>query len=522
MIRQVRIIPEGDGKTLLALLREAGCRLSADCGGRGRCGRCRVRFLSGAPEASEADRAVLAEELLRDGWRLACRAVPVGEAVVEVDDSPEEAIHAAADFRGTQDVLSVSEETGTEKSRLFLHDRKSVENVIAVDVGTTTIAAAKLPSDPPDVLPGEEGTDEAEKAACVNSQRSFGADVISRMAASNAGEGGRLQEVLLRDLEGLAGQLGISPEAFADGEKTEVVISGNTTMQHLLQGLSCRTLGAAPYTPVDISLHRWRNMTFLPGVSTFVGADIVSGIVACGMDRREEITLLIDLGTNGEMVLGNRDKRLCASTAAGPAFEGGNISCGMAGVPGAVSAVEIVSGRPVVKTLGGMPPKGLCGTGVLETVYELLKEEIIDETGLLDDAYFEGGYPLAEGVVFTAKDVREVQLAKAAVRAGIEVLLEVYGIGYEDVEKVWLAGGFGERLNAAKAVGIGLIPEEFLGRIVPVGNSSLAGAILAAGGKVPPERFAAAAAGTEEAELSSNPLFNELYVEHMLFPETED
>ena len=110
MIRQVRIIPEGDGKTLLALLREAGCRLSADCGGRGRCGRCRVRFLSGAPDASEADRAVLAEELLRDGWRLACRAVPAGEAVVEVDDSPEEAIHAAADFRGTQDVLSVSEE----------------------------------------------------------------------------------------------------------------------------------------------------------------------------------------------------------------------------------------------------------------------------------------------------------------------------------------------------------------------------------------------------------------------------
>ena len=475
-----------------------------------------MRFLAGAPDASEADRAVFTEELLGEGWRLACRAVPAGEAVVEVDDSPEEAIHAAADFRGTQDELSVSEETGTEKSRLFLHDRQMVENVLAVDVGTTTIAAAKLLPDLPDRLPGEEGSDEAVKAACVNSQRSFGAD------ASNAGEGGRLQEALLRDLEGLAGQLGISLETFADEEKTEVVISGNTTMQHLLQGLSCRTLGAAPYTPVDISLHRWRNMTFLPGVSTFVGADIVSGIVACGMDRREEITLLIDLGTNGEMVLGNRDKRLCASTAAGPAFEGGNISCGMAGVPGAVSAVEIVSGRPVVRTLGGMPPIGLCGTGVLETVYELLKEEIIDETGLLDDAYFDDGYPLAEGVVFTAKDVREVQLAKAAVRAGIDVLLDVYGIGYGDVEKVWLAGGFGERLNAAKAVGIGLIPEEFLGRIVPVGNSSLAGALLAAGGKVPGERFAAAAAGTEEAELSSNPLFNELYVEHMLFPETED
>ena len=155
------------------------------------------------------------------------------------------------------------------------------------------------------------------------------------------------------------------------------------------------------------------------------------------------------------------------STAAGPAFEGGNISCGVAGIPGAVSSVEITDGRARVETIGGLPPVGLCGTGVLETVYELLKEELVDETGLLDDEYFDDGFPVAEGIVFTNKDVREVQLAKSAVRAGLEVLLEEYGADYDQIGKLYIAGGFGQKINLEKAVGIGLLPEELLLELFP-------------------------------------------------------
>ena len=262
-------------------------------------------------------------------------------------------------------------------------------------------------------------------------------------------------------------------------------------------------------------------MTILPGISTFVGADIVSGIVACGMDESEEICILVDLGTNGEMAIGNRDRILSASTAAGPAFEGGNISCGIPGIPGAVCSVEIEDGKAKVQTIGGSPASGICGTGVLEVVYELLKEELIDETGLLDDDYFDDGFPVAEGVVFTGKDVREVQLAKSAVRAGMEVLIEAYGTDYDHIGKLYLAGGFGQKIDLEKAVGIGLLPEELLDRMYPVGNSSLAGAVMAARDPAILERMAETALRSEETALAESPLFSDLYMDHMFFPEQE-
>ena len=512
---------------LTAYLAERGIYVPADCGGRGKCGRCRVRFLSGAPAPTEEDRSVFNEDSLKAGWRLACRAVLSETVELLAETGAEEQIAAETAFRSCPDGEGTSGKpypaasggtAGTEMSRPvsvvssgFNVPADGGVPVLAVDLGTTTIAAT--------LLYAENGQIQKRTASCVNHQRAFGADVISRIAAAGEGQADTLREVVLSDLADLAGKLGIPAADFADPGKLKIVISGNTTMQHLLQGLSCATLGVAPYTPVDISLRTVGNMTYLPGISTYVGADIVRGAVACHMDTGDEVTLLVDLGTNGEMILGKKGHFLCASTAAGPAFEAGNISCGMAGVPGAVTSVEILGGRPVLKTIGGLPAAGLCGTGVLETVYELLKEELIDETGLLDEAYFETGYPLSKDVVFTAKDVREVQLAKSAVRAGAEVLLDEYGISYGDVAHVWLAGGFGQRLNAAKAVGIGLLPEELAAKIVPVGNSSLAGAVLFAENADVRERFAGIAADAEEVALASNRNFNDLFMEHMLFPE---
>ncbi len=469
----------GDGeKTALELIREAGGYLPADCGGRGTCGKCRILCREGAPRASDRERELLTEEEIKDGIRLACLSRPEGAFRIE---------YAAEEKIDTQ--LSGIRASGKENGA-----------VLAVDIGTTTIAMALLQEGKP-----------VSFASSVNHQRSFGADVISRIAAANDGHGKELRELLLADLRRAAQELGVS----YDG--TPSVISANTTMQHLLCGLSCEGLGASPFTPVDIALRRDGGQTLLPGISAFVGADIVSGIVACGMDQSSELCMLIDLGTNGEMALGNRDRILTASTAAGPAFEGGNISCGMPGVPGAVSRVSIREGEVSLQTIADGEPAGLCGSGVLEIVYELLRAGLLDETGLLDARYREKGFPFAEGLCFTQKDVREVQLAKGAVCAGVLTLLKTFGASEDQVKTLYLSGGFGQKLDCGKAAGIGLLPERLAERAEASGNTSLAGAILFATGAAERERFLRAVRISGEVSLAESEMFRELFLEQMYF-----
>ncbi|MBR5047947.1 MAG: DUF4445 domain-containing protein [Eubacterium sp.] len=486
----IKIKIDNENQSLLAALRDRGYFLPADCGGRGTCGKCKVRILrdeqSNAPETGP--------EIL------ACKVFGEGSYPVVIPDYGEDEIWA----------IGLSDEENEWAPLNTLQDGSLPPDhlALAVDLGTTTIAAGLTDTSTGEIL---------RSAAGINHQRVYGADVLLRMDAANRGEGGKLQELVMKDLNALCSRLGLGKDLSA--LPIPVIISGNTTMEHLLQGLSCRTLGVYPFQPVDITLHTYRNMTILPGISTFVGADIVSGIVACQIDRKEEISILVDLGTNGEMIIGNKDRILAASTAAGPAFEGGNISCGLAGVPGAIDRVVIEKGKARVTTIGGKSPAGLCGTGVLETVYEMLKDGIIDETGLLEEAYFDNGFPRAEGVVFTAKDIREVQLAKAAIRAGIEVLLSAYGVSYGQIDRLYLAGGFGQKLDAKKAIGIGMLPEELADRIVPVGNTSLKGAVLFARDPDMPRRLDHVIRISEEITLSNHQLFNDLYVEHMFFPE---
>ena len=503
MGHRIRIENTAEGTSILQALQARGEYIPAPCGGNGTCGKCRVRFVQDPPAPSQADRKVLTEAEIADGVRLACRTAAVQGAVIEIEAGDEKQMDVASGF--TLDVASGR----VPVQRDIVDGEKDTEEggtiAAAVDIGTTTIAMSAVDIGSGRILGTSTG---------INHQRSWGADVISRMEASNQGKGALLQKSIRADLDLLREELGLAQDA-------RMVISGNSTMEHLLQGLSCETLGVAPYTPVDISLHEYENMTILPGISTFVGADIVSGIVACGIDQSEEICILVDLGTNGEMAIGNRNRIISASTAAGPAFEGGNISCGVAGIPGAVSSVEITDGEARVETIGGLPPVGLCGTGVLETVYELLKEELVDEAGLLDDEYFDDGFPVAEGIVFTNKDVREVQLAKSAVRAGLEVLLQEYGADYDQIGKLYIAGGFGQKINLEKAVGIGLLPEELLDRMVPVGNSSLAGAVMAACDPSVLERMRAVGENAEETALAENPLFSDLYMDNMFFPEQD-
>jgi uncharacterized 2Fe-2S/4Fe-4S cluster protein (DUF4445 family) len=498
-----------DGQSLMEGLIEAGYQFSAACGGKGRCGKCRVQLLEGNVPATAEDESVFSEKELAEGWRLSCRMYPKEDIKVGFALNDE----------------SRFEVLGGETAVAQGEERENAYDV-AVDIGTTTIAMEIIGCDSGRVL----GT-----AAFINSQRVYGADVITRIKASMDGKKEELRKHIRQDLgrglKELVKKAGIS---LSDIRK--VIISGNTTMGHLLMGYDCDSLGVFPFTPVNIDFIRGTaeeilgiegtkaEVVLLPGISTYVGGDIVSGLYACGFDREEEICMLIDLGTNGEMGIGNREKMLVTSTAAGPAFEGGNISWGAGSVAGAICSVKINGADVEYKTIQDEAPMGICGTGVVETVAELVKEELVDEMGSLDEDYFDDGFPLAKTpdgreIVFTQQDVREIQLAKAAIRAGVETLVLRYGITKEQVKKVYVAGGFGYKLDKEKAIAIGMLPEEFADKIETVGNSSLAGArqyLRDADGE---ERLSRIVETSEEIGLSTDKDFNEFYMDGMMFGE---
>ena len=487
-------IEENSTASLLTHLRVAGHVIPAYCAGKGVCGKCKVRFVENAPAWKENEERFFTKEELEDGWRLACETKVTGTVHLEILD------------------IRVKKKEAEEKKELEqMNLSKKAEYVAAVDIGTTTIAVSKIEKNTKTVIQTLTG---------VNDQKVFGADVISRMDAANHGKGMLLQVLVRNTLKRMYQKLGMSLET------TKSVISCNTTMGHLLQGYPCRTLGVAPYKPVNISLHQFKNMTMLPGISTFLGADIVSGIIATGMDQKEEISIFVDIGTNAEMAIGNKDRILVTSAAAGPAFEGGNIIHGMAGIPGAISTVEIVKKddgtyENRLEVIDEEPPAGICGSGVLDTVFELRKHGLIDENGLLAEAYFEQGYPLGDKIFFAAKDVREVQLAKSAIRAGLEVLMKEYGVTVDQIDSMYLAGSFAYYMNVKKAVGIGMLPKELEKKVQIVGNTSLAGAeffVMEDGDESGiRERFVHAASLAEEILLADHELFQKLYIENMNF-----
>jgi uncharacterized 2Fe-2S/4Fe-4S cluster protein (DUF4445 family) len=324
-------------------------------------------------------------------------------------------------------------------------------------------------------------------------------------------------------------------------------------MIHLMMGYSCEQLGRYPFLPVYIgeikkgfseffgevwrerSSHSEDNMveepiiagiTILPGISAFVGSDIVAGLGLCGFDQSEEICLFLDLGTNGELAIGNKDRLLVTSTAAGPAFEGGNISIGMGSVPGAISKISLREGEPYPETIGGHNPIGICGTGVIELCSELLKSGIMDATGLLREDYFEEGFLIfqedGKQLRFLQRDIRELQLAKAAIRAGIELLIKCYGCTYEAIDKVYLAGGFGFVLPIEKSVHIGLLPIQLQEKMVAIGNSSLAGALRYIIDPNFPARLDKLAEVAQEIHIANQEEFQELYIKYMNFTTSED
>lgn len=495
------------GQTLLEIFRNANVYIDAICAGRGTCGKCKVQFLEGCPIPTKEDENFFTEEELANGWRLACKAIIQRQCVVSIEMSGEEKYAVVTEYASER-----KPQQPAEKSYYG----------IAVDIGTTTIAMQLLELHSKTI---------EDTYTAINRQRSYGADVISRIQASNEGKKERLRQSILEDLE-----LGIE-ELHSRNHVTvkEIGISGNTTMISLLMGYSCEGLGAYPFTPVNIDAveadyftifgnHRHTcKLRILPGISAFVGGDITAGLLACGFDRKEKVSILVDLGTNGEMAIGNQDKIFVTSTAAGPAFEGGNIICGTGSIPGAISHVTYKNNGFELETIGKQEASGICGTGVIDITYELLKQKLIDETGLLNDKFFEDGILLAKSkeseIRFYQKDIREIQLAKAAIRAGLETLLVNYGVGYDEIDDIYIAGGFGYKMDIDKAIGIGLFPKACKNKLKAIGNSSLKGNLIYLTEKDAKERMRKITQLSEEVSLAASSTFYELYLQHMCFSE---
>ena len=474
---------------MLEALRQNGFPLDAPCGGRGTCGKCRA---------------------LADGREvLACRYALESDVLVEL---PEQA--------GAR-VLTGDSSAGADGRHQY---------VLAVDVGTTTVAAF--------LSDGRSGR-QLSCASAMNPQSAYGADVIARIQYELEHRDNRMAEEIRACLNRLAREAaqeaGIPPE-----EIGLVCLVGNTAMHHLLLGLDVGPLVKPPYMPsVREAVERtgidWftacprAEIRVLPNIAGFVGADTVGCMVSAGFDRREELTLLIDIGTNGEMVLGDRNRRMACSTAAGPAFEGARIRFGMRGAPGAIDRVVLAEDGLSCHVIGGGEAKGVCGSGLLAAVYALLQGGFVDGSGRMCREVpgpwmtvdGQPAFPLRNGVYLTQKDVREVQLAKAAIRAGIELLLDTLGRTVREVQTVLLAGAFGSFLSPASACGIGMLPEELLERVRATGNAAGEGAKQCALQESDFRRSIALAETTEFLELASLPAFLDCYVDCLRFGEED-
>lgn len=590
------------GYNLLKLLKEKGFYMDSLCGGRGFCGKCKVRIVKGDTamgQCSPDEAGHLSFIERKEGIRLACRVqvnedlaveVPEGgqrEAAILTDgksdvalnpkvvkryvelpkpslddqasdvDRLEKALEAPgrlhpALIKGLPETLRAHDFKVT--AVLFGRDIIAVEGGdtsdakygVAVDIGTTTMVGFLM-----DLTTGQQ----LDVYSALNPQRQYGADVITRTDFTVENENGLdILSKLVRDeinsmLEAFCRRWAIRPDTIY-----HMTVVGNTIMMHLFAGLSVKNIAVSPFIPViarplelepgqvGINMCPSGRITILPMVAGYVGADTIAAIMASGMAERDELALLIDIGTNGEIALGNREGIIACSTAAGPAFEGAHIRYGMGGVKGAISKVRISEDGVRYDTIGGEPARGICGSGIVDAVAQMLKAGIVEATGRMKNAE-EAKADLRDGlasrvgeldgkpafliasrqegamddIYICQKDVREVQLAKAAIASGIHILMKEMGVRHEDIQKVYLAGGFGNYIDYDHAADIGLIPSQLRSRIVAIGNAAGAGAKMALLSGEYMEMAESIRHRTSYIELSSRLDFQTVFVDYISF-----
>ena len=495
-------------RNLLDVLLEQGVFVDNPCNGKGICGKCKVKVLSGnISPMTLAERKWLKEEEIEAGIRLSCMTEVYGE--VEVEALQQERKHK---------VLT--------KGFVPEFDKEFREGLgIIVDIGTTTVVLALV-----DLTNGEE----LANASMINAQKQFGLDVLTRISyefehpETGADE---LQKVIVDSLNQMIGEV-CEKSGRNKQEIKEIHVAANCTMMHMLLGVDARSIGVSPYKPVfleakelkaeEVGIFCEKNTTLycLPHVSAYIGADIVAGVNVCDLQKKDGNVLFIDIGTNGELVLLSNGKMLSCSCAAGPALEGMNISAGMRAAVGAIEDVKITSDGVELKVIGDSKAEGLCGSGILAVVKEMLQAGIIKKTGAFARTYGKT-FVLQEEpeIAVTQQDVRQVQLAKGAILSGIVALLTKAGITLEELDEVLIAGQFGAHLPADSLIGIGILPKCVENKLVYVGNSSKTGAYKTLMSLKAKEEMEQLAREIEYMELAESENYEQLFIKIMTFGE---
>ena len=487
--------------TVLGNLMQAGGYGHMPCGGHGKCGKCRVTVTGEVSDPTEDEKRALSPDELAEGIRLACRVTVLGDCAVTTAEQGRGQIVTHGAFPASMSDKEL--------------DPSWSGYGVAIDIGTTTLAAR---------LYDREGKLLSETSR-LNPQSAWGADVISRMEAAMAGNGGKIAQITRRALDGMLTELADAAEVETTAIGA-VVITGNTVMLHLLTETNVEPLTHAPFAAErlfgEVLTAKELGLTALapaapvylpPCIAAFIGADTVTATLASDLREIPETALLCDIGTNGEMVLWHEGTLYACSTAAGPAFEGAGISMGMSGRVGAIDRVWVRDGSIEAHVIGGGDPVGLCGSGLVDAVAALLDTELLDETGYLEDDPVE----IAEPVTVIQEDIRAVQLAKSAIHAGMRTLIHTARLDCGDVATLYIAGGFGSYLDVTNAGKIGLLPEELTDRVTVLGNAALTGAamlLLCEDLRAVCERLAK---DTRVVELATNPVFVSEYMERMMF-----
>jgi uncharacterized 2Fe-2S/4Fe-4S cluster protein (DUF4445 family) len=600
-LRQNLIARVPEGTTIFAAANWTGLPIDGACGGRGACGKCRVKILQGANTKTESDCRFLSSVEITEGWRLSCRSAVHADTIVDAPrmmaapkaaplgfgrkvlldpnirklylQLPAPSLEdQRSDIKRVTDALSAKGYVvravpavwrelpdllrannfaatavlcGDELIAVEAGDTTACVFGLALDIGTTTVVGALINLDSGAVV---------KVQSALNGQASYGADVIERIryATQEANGLALLHAAIIETISNLIGTM-VTDSGVSRENIYEVIVAGNATMMHLLLEIDPQAIGVEPFIPaiqgpvtlaadeIGVRLHPEARLTMIPHLGAYVGGDIVAGVLATSLVRNEDdkIRLFIDVGTNGEIVLGSSKRALAAAAAAGPAFEGAQITHGMRACEGAIEGVMIDEDVHVRIIGGNVPPIGICGSGLVDAAAELLKCGLLDVSGrlafpdavrgrlpdaLVDRLAVRNGSlsfllsSPAEGVVLTQADIRALQFAKAAIASGAGMLMARMGIQAGDLQETLLAGAFGSYINPASARAIGLVPWLPLDRIAAVGNAAGEGAKIALLSYREREAAFQIPDFIEYIELSGKPEFNELFTKELAFP----
>ena len=586
-----------------------GLPIDSTCGARGTCGKCKVRLLRGQNGTTAADRDTFSKEELANGWRLSCRTQVHQDTVCEVPrlmSNPKAALmgfgrHVILNPNVHKVVLKLAppslEDQRSDLVRLeealvpegfavttSLNVMRQLPKVLrkegwqvtavvvgqelvsvepgdttdrsyglAFDIGTTTVVGM--------LMDLNNGTPAAVHST-LNGQAVYGADVIARISHTMLNEAGlgQLQEKIIQSLNQLVGQL-LAEAAVSPNEVYEVTVAGNATMQHLLLGIDPEAIGVTPFIPVTDDVVRvtakeigldilpQAKIYCLPHLGAYVGADLVAGLLATGLARSEGVRLLVDVGTNGEIILGSAKRTVATAAPAGPAFEGAQIKDGMRASEGAIEAVTITQDSVKLQVIGDVLPIGLCGSGLLDAVAQLRLVGLLNASGRFiktEQAAKQYGAEIAnrlitnedggrafvlawpeesghgKPVVLTQRDIRELQFAKGSIAGGIEVVMKELGVTPDDLVEIYLAGSFGNYINPQSARIIGLVPSIPVERIKAVGNAAGEGAKIALLSFRERQVAQSLPQIVEYHELSGRADFNDSFISVLQFPELTD